>query len=130
MPKKTIQITKARAFKDERGAVVFPAPAALARRLKAGDLKYFHIATLKPGAVRGNHIHPHHDEYLICFGGGAVVVIRQNGRKKTLRPRNATVKIPKGAPHAVVNRGAADLTVACFYGPSPRRLTRTREEVI
>lgn len=130
MPKKTMQAIKARLFKDARGIVLFPATAVMARRLKAGNPMDFHIATLKPGAVRGNHVHPHHDEYLICVGEGGVVVTRHNGRKKTLRPRNATVKIPKGVPHAVVNRGAADLTVACFYGPSPRRLTRTREEVI
>lgn len=129
MPKKTIRAIKARVFKDARGIVVFPA-AAMARRLKAGNLKDFHIATLKPGAVRGNHVHPHHDEYLICIGSGGAVVIRHNGRNKTLRPRNATVNIPKGVPHAVINRGTGDLTVACFYGPSPRRLTRTREEVI
>lgn len=121
---------KARAFSDERGIVVFPAAAALARQLKAGNLGDFHIATLKPGAVRGNHVHPHHDEYLVFIGGGGAVTICHNDWKKTLRPRNATVKIPKGAPHAVVNRGETDLTVACFYGPSPRRLTRTRVEVI
>lgn len=130
MPKKTMQAIKARVFKDARGIVLFPAPAALARRLKAGNLKDFHIATLKPGAVRGNHVHPHHDEYLLCVGGGGVVVVHRHGRAVTLRPRDATVKIPKGVPHAVVNRGAEDLIVACFYGPSPRRLTRTPAEVI
>ncbi len=130
MPKKSMQIIKARVFKDARGMVLFPMAAALASRLKAGNLKDFHIATLKPGAVRGNHVHPHHDEYLICIGDGAAVVVRHGGRDRTLRPRNAAVKIPKGAPHAMVNRGAGDITVACFYGPSPRRLTRTPEEVI
>ena len=121
---------KARAYRDARGIVLFPAAAAMARRLKAGNLKDFHIATLKPGAVRGNHVHPHHDEYLICAGGGAAVAVRLGGRVKTFRPSNATIKIPKGIPHAVMNRGAADIVVACFYGPSTRRLTRAREEVI
>ncbi len=130
MPKKKINTIQARVFKDDRGMVVFPASATLGLRLKAGNLKDFHIATLKPGAVRGNHAHPHHDEYLICIGDGAAVVVRQDGRNRTLRPRNAAVKIPKGMPHAVANRGRSDITVACFYGPSPRRLTRRREEIL
>ncbi len=28
----------------------------------------FHLAELKPGAIRGNHFHPNHTEYLLLFG--------------------------------------------------------------
>ncbi len=129
MPKKTTKTVKARVFEDERGAVLFPAfSAATLRRLKAGNLKEFHIATLKPGAVRGNHVHPHHEEYLICVGGdGEVLLRRKSGPIAVLRLRNETIKVPRGVAHAIVNRGADDLVVACFYGPSPKKLTRVRE---
>lgn len=130
MAKAVLKREKARVFTDERGDVVFPAPSArLARLLAKGDLREFHAATLTPGAVRGNHCHPDHGEFVSVVGGAAEVVLRVGGRKKRVLLRNASLLIPRGAPHAIVNPGPVAVTVVCFCTPSKKRVERVRAAV-
>lgn len=51
---------------DERGFSWFPFNDF--PQLKNKELLNFHIAELKPGAVRGNHYHPSHTEYFLLCG--------------------------------------------------------------
>jgi oxalate decarboxylase/phosphoglucose isomerase-like protein (cupin superfamily) len=120
-----------RAIEDARGLLLFPLEhPRLIRALKAGNPRLLHIATLKPGAVRGNHRHPSHEEYILIVGAGGRLVTRQGGKIRSRKTGNAVVKIPRNVPHAVVNRGKRDIFAVCFYGgPARRDIGRVREEL-
>jgi oxalate decarboxylase/phosphoglucose isomerase-like protein (cupin superfamily) len=120
-----------RVVEDDRGIVVFPLESReVLRAMKNGNLRHFHVATVKPGAVRGNHRHPCHVEYLLFIGRGGGIVLGQKGKITSMKVENAMVRVPKNVAHAVVNRGRGEISVICFYGgPAKRKLERIREEI-
>lgn len=53
-------------FSDFRGWVINPFRAA---QICGFEPSNFHVASMKPGAVRGNHFHPETTEWLFIFNG-------------------------------------------------------------
>ncbi len=73
---------------------------------RIGDL---HAASLEPGACRGNHFHPKSTEWLVVFGGPAVLAWREHGSRVVEQiPLEGEgpwlFEIPAGVEHAVRNR--------------------------
>ncbi|MBI5178454.1 MAG: cupin domain-containing protein [Nitrospinae bacterium] len=120
-----------RTVEDPRGTLVFPLEQARhLRAFRAGDARLFHIATLKPGAVRGNHRHPTHVEYILIIGKGGRLVTKERGKIKRMATNGSIVKVPRNVPHAVVNRGKGEVVILCWYGgPARKKIERIREEI-
>lgn len=122
---------KIRTLKDARGRILFPFENKAAKSaLLDGSAKNIHVATLKPGAVRGNHRHPDHDEFILCVGEGGTFVVRQDGKKRKTKIGDSLIRIKRNLPHAIVNNGKNDIVLFCFYSAGSRKtLTRIPEKV-
>ncbi len=108
---------------DPRGFSFFPWRAGL--REPQDFLKTFHLISLQPGQVRGNHLHPGHWEWLYPFHGNGIfswepapgeVEQREFADNRTL------ICIPPGVAHALRNPGPKVLYLLSWRetaGPAP-----------
>jgi oxalate decarboxylase/phosphoglucose isomerase-like protein (cupin superfamily) len=108
-----------RAWKDARGWVLNPLPLAALEGVPLGNL---HVASMQPGAVRGNHAHGTAAEWLLFCGGPAVLLSGEEGKPGTeeilVRGEEPELfEIPAGLPHAIVNRSDREIFLVVFYGP-------------
>ncbi len=84
-------------------------------------LRTFHLISIAPGQVRGNHLHPGYREYLFSFHGTGVLLWEEapgQVRERLLTGRSTLVRIPPGIAHALRNPG-----------PEPLYLVAWRERV-
>jgi len=100
-----------KAWKDARGWVLNPLPLAGLEGRALGNL---HVASMQPGAVRGNHAHGTAAEWLLFCGGPASLIagseeIPVGGAEPEL------FEIPAGLPHAIVNRSEREIFLVVFY---------------
>ena len=106
-----------KAWKDARGWVLNPLTLA---GLEGKTLGNLHVASMQPGAVRGNHAHGSAVEWLLFCGGPAALLagtagdsgaeeIIINGGEPEL------FEIPAGLPHAIVNRSDREIFLLVFY---------------
>jgi mannose-6-phosphate isomerase-like protein (cupin superfamily) len=76
-----------------------------------------HIATILPSQIRGNHYHQNQKEILFVLAGLPWVLYWDSGEGQPVQSHAFTgenavlVKINPGASHALVNTGAAPLTM-------------------
>ncbi len=104
-------------WKDVRGWVLNPLPLA---GLEGRPLGNLHVASMQPGAVRGNHAHGSAVEWLLFCGGPAVLLA---GAKGTPEAEEIYVggsepelfEIPAGLSHAIVNRADREIFLVVFY---------------
>jgi UDP-2-acetamido-2,6-beta-L-arabino-hexul-4-ose reductase len=111
---RTLLIKRLDAFTDARGQVFEPLAGELA---EVAGWPNFHVATVKPGAVRGNHLHPEGTEVIVLFGSEALLSYVEDGtsRQALVEADSAVVvTIPPGIPHAFRNTGEGDLVLLCF----------------
>jgi oxalate decarboxylase/phosphoglucose isomerase-like protein (cupin superfamily) len=106
-----------KAWKDVRGWVLNPLPLA---GLEGRPLGNLHVASMQPGAVRGNHVHGSAAEWLLFCGGPAVLLAGTEGdpeAEKILVDGGEPVlfEIPAGLPHAIVNRSEREIFLVVFY---------------
>lgn len=104
-----------RGWRDHRGWGTSP---LLAAALTEGPAD-LHVVSIKPLAVRGNHLHPGSTEWMLVCGGPAEVVWRADNTLLTHRefipPDDPTLlEIPPGCAHAVRNLADHDLIVVSF----------------
>lgn len=97
---------------DSRGSS-FSAPAELfAGTFPVEDM---HIATIEPGAVRGNHYHAARREMLVIMAGDRWSLHWDEGAGTAVRQREFTgpgvvlVTVPTGMSHAIRNDGAVPM---------------------
>lgn len=103
------------AWRDARGWGTSPLAAAAL----SGGPADLHVVSLKPGAVRGNHYHPHSTEWMLVCDGPTEVVWRVSEtaplHHEIIPPDEPTLlMIPPGCAHAVRNLGALDVIVVAF----------------
>lgn len=101
-----VHCLEAGAGRDKRGWRIDLLRACGLQNEPIGDL---HAVSLEPGACRGNHFHPDSFEWLLVFGGPAVLAWRKNacaGAEQLLIEGNRPhlFEIPAGVEHAVRNR--------------------------
>jgi oxalate decarboxylase/phosphoglucose isomerase-like protein (cupin superfamily) len=100
-----------KAWKDARGWVLNPLPLA---GLEGKTLGNLHVASMQPGAVRGNHAHAGAAEWLLFCGGPAALI---TGAEEILvgGGEPELFEIPAGLPHAIVNRADREIFLVVFY---------------
>jgi oxalate decarboxylase/phosphoglucose isomerase-like protein (cupin superfamily) len=104
-------------WKDARGWVLNPLPQA---GLESKPLGNLHVASMQPGAVRGNHAHGSAAEWLLFCGGPAVLLGGTAGdpgaEEIVIRGGEPELfEIPAGLPHAIVNRSDREIFLVVFY---------------
>lgn len=115
---------------DDRGWVVDPI-AKIDPDLPLGHL---HLASLAPGAIRGNHLHPVSSEYILVWGGSAELAWEEGGRvarEEVSRDELVVFEIPAGIAHAVTNTGSETVyLVAYYFGASDKEWPDTERKTI
>ena len=106
-------------WKDARGWVLNPLPLAALEGAPLGNL---HVASMQPGAVRGNHAHGAAAEWLLFCGGPVALLSGEEGKPGSeeilIRGDEPELfEIPAGLPHAIVNRSDREIFLVVFYGP-------------
>lgn len=128
----SVRKTVLEARADERGWVVDP----IVPPFPEEHLGQAHIASLEPGSVRGNHVHPGKAEYVFVWGGATELVWKgDDGRvvRERVGPDELVVfEIPAGVAHAVVNVGDERAYLLAYYlGDAGRRWPVTeRSELV
>lgn len=91
---------------DPRGFVFFPWQEGVKEPREL--LRTFHLISIAPGQVRGNHLHHGHREYLLTFHGVGVLIWEEAPgeiRERRLTGNRTLVHIPPGVAHALRNPG-------------------------
>jgi len=107
--------------RDERGWVLNPLELAGLTGRPVGAL---HVASLRPGAVRGNHAHANAVEWVVFCGGPVRLFVGCPGQPRCQElsiPGTDTelIGIPAGIPHAFRNDSATDIHIVVFYDTDP-----------
>ncbi len=93
---------------DPRGFVFFPWQGRAEVQDPPDVLRTFHLVSIAPGEVRGNHLHPGHQEYLFTFGGEGILIWEEKEgevRERRLSGHRTLVRILPGVAHALRNPG-------------------------
>jgi oxalate decarboxylase/phosphoglucose isomerase-like protein (cupin superfamily) len=117
------------ARRDERGWVVNP----LAVPDPGDALGHVHVASLAPGAVRGNHVHPDSAEYVLVWGGRAELAWESADGglavDKVGQDQLVVYEIPPGVAHAVTNTGDTEIYLMAYYfGPGEEEWPGTQRK--
>ncbi|MDD2901132.1 MAG: cupin domain-containing protein [Syntrophales bacterium] len=104
---------------DPRGFVLFPWQEGVP---EPQDLfRTFHLISIAPGQVRGNHLHPGYREYLLTFHGEGILTWEEPAgevRERRLRGHRTLVLIPPGIGHALTNPGPEILYLLAWREPT------------
>ena len=101
---------------DERGWVNEPIEN---KDLAAGKIRNVHIASILPGAVRGNHFHMRKTEFALIMGNGCQFNTIDNETSKkeqiiTDGSKPVIVRIPQKISHAFKNIGNSVVYLLCY----------------
>jgi len=101
---------------DERGWVAWPIEEF---DLDQRQLCHFHLPSLKPGAVRGNHYHLHRIEFALILSGPCRAIFEDNetGEQQDIIVEGDTpvlFKISSNVTHAFKNESSRDIFLMCY----------------
>jgi oxalate decarboxylase/phosphoglucose isomerase-like protein (cupin superfamily) len=100
---------------DSRGFSFYPLRGRVQEAAKiAGD---FHLVTIAPGQVRGNHLHPGRWEWLYPFHGTGYFMWEPHPgdlRERLVSGSRLLIRIPPGIAHALRNPGPGPLYVLAW----------------
>lgn len=101
---------------DDRGWAFFPFQALRENVSPSCNLESLHVVKTEPGAVRGNHYHPHSTEWLHIYGGACTLFWEENGgvRSEELHGDGCLVRIPAGIAHSLKNTGDKPIYLVAF----------------
>ena len=92
--------------RDHRGMSFFPWQGRLH---EPGDLlDTFHLVSIQPGHVRGNHLHPGHAEWLYPFHGDGILIWEKDpgqAQERLVSGDSTLILVPPGIAHALKNPG-------------------------
>lgn len=105
-------------FEDPRGVSFYP----FKKRVSRPDvlIQHFHLVSIEPGQVRGNHAHPGHLEWLYAFHGvGDFIWESPDGARSTRRliGGRVIIRIPPGVAHAIRNPGPDPIYLLAWREP-------------
>lgn len=101
---------------DPRGIAYFPWQAQKVRD-PASALHTFHLISITPGQVRGNHFHPAQEEWLYVFHGQALLRWDTEAgevKERLISDGRTMIFIPPGRAHALKNAGPDILYVIAW----------------
>jgi mannose-6-phosphate isomerase-like protein (cupin superfamily) len=73
-----------------------------------------HVASMQPGAIRGNHTHER-DEIICIIGGSGVCEIAAGGEEIMIEGDLKAYRIKAGIRHTIRNTGNQKFYLVCFY---------------
>jgi len=85
-----------------------------------GKIKNIHLASIKPGNIRGNHYHKNKTEYIFMFSGSVEVVIKDTVKNQIEKYDSIECDTPylliakPKVAHAIKNIGKNDVYLFCF----------------
>ncbi len=91
---------------DERGFSFYPLKGRVEDPANIPDI--FHLVSIAPGQVRGNHLHPSRWEWLyLIHGSGTFKWEPRPGetRERKVSGHRLLIRIPAGVAHALYNPG-------------------------
>lgn len=111
---------------DERGWVAWPIEEL---DLDQRQLCRFHLPSLKPGVVRGNHYHLHSIEFALILSGPCRAIFEDNetGEQQEIIVEGVTpvlFKIFPNVTHAFKNESLRDIFLMCYERCSSSRNTQ------
>lgn len=103
---------------DPRGLSFYP----FKNRVSRPDvlIQNFHLVSIQPGQVRGNHAHPGHLEWLYPFHGqGDFIWESEDGAQASRRitGHRVFIRIPPGVAHAMRNVGPEPVYLLAWREP-------------
>jgi len=105
-----MQEIKINKIEDKRGFSIF---------LEGLPIKKFHIVSVNPGAIRGDHSHDY-EEILCIIGGNEIAEITLEDSKKSctfiIKEKYTLLTIPPHTKHKVRNVGNKIFYLICFSG--------------
>lgn len=111
-----VEFKNVRLFSDKRGIIFEPVAGDV---LKSGGIRNAHVATMTPGAVRGNHFHVEQTETISVFGSSGIIKFRdiKTGKEETAEIEagsSVTFSVKPGIAHAVKNTGEGTMVLVCM----------------
>jgi len=102
---------------DARGMSFFPWQG----RLQAPEdlSNTFHLASIRPGCTRGNHLHPRHVEWLYPFHGIGILIWEASPgqiEERLISGDSTLIYIAPGIAHAFKNPGPETLYLMAWRG--------------
>jgi oxalate decarboxylase/phosphoglucose isomerase-like protein (cupin superfamily) len=87
------------------------------------DWASFHLVSMEPGSIRGNHVHPRVTEWLLFLGAPFLLVWQDEGselvEKRRVDDHHTLVVIPPRVKHAVQNLSAGPIYLTAFRSKAP-----------
>ncbi|MCU0577912.1 MAG: cupin domain-containing protein [Desulfobacterota bacterium] len=87
------------------------------------DWASFHLVSLEPGSIRGNHVHPRVTEWLLFLGAPFLLVWQDEGsvlvQQRRIDDHHTLVVIPPRVKHAVQNLSPGPLYLTAFRSLTP-----------
>lgn len=81
------------------------------------EIKNIHLGTIRPGQIRGNHVHARQREWTMVFGGKAIVAWKQEAHEeqKILEDNEQLLfEFNPGWGHAIKNIDTRDIYLVSF----------------
>jgi oxalate decarboxylase/phosphoglucose isomerase-like protein (cupin superfamily) len=92
------------------------------------DWASFHLVSMEPGSIRGNHVHPRVTECLLFLGAPCLLVWQDEGsdlvQQRRIDDHHTVAIIPPRVKHAVQNLSAGPIYLTAFRS----RATGSRDE--
>ena len=88
---------------DQRGWMVELADFAISQGF---EIKNTHVGNILPGQIRGNHLHQKQTEWLLVFGGKALIICQEKGetvQKEITVDDKLLFEVEQGCAHAIKN---------------------------
>ena len=82
----------------------------------------FHLVSIAPGQVRGNHLHPGRQEWLYPFHGTGMFMWEPtpgNLQEREVSGHRLLIRIPPGVAHALRNPGPEPLYLLAWHKGEP-----------
>ena len=114
-------------WKDERGWGTSPIEAV---RIKTESMGSLHVASIRPGCIRGTHYNTDSTEWLILFGGPARFYWRFRKEdaihEELIQDAEPILfEIPPEVEHAILNISESDIFLMAFSDSKKRDTIRT-----
>jgi dTDP-4-dehydrorhamnose 3,5-epimerase-like enzyme len=82
------------------------------------DWASFHLVSLEPGSIRGNHVHPRVTEWLLFLGAPVLLVWQDEGsdlvQQRRIDDHHTLAVIPPRVKHAVQNLSTGTIYLTAF----------------
>ena len=123
-----IRITESASQRDDRGFLAMPISDD-----QLSSIHNIHIASIRPGCIRGNHYHEHQTEYICVLGGRSTFLAVDNESDKRTEltldgEKCPLIEVPPNVTHALKNTGEEMVYIVCYsdrpFDPDGRDMVR------